>query len=90
MNTISTYRPKYFNIIGLRDGFLCTLKIKKILLLQESNTTFIKGQSKILPLLLMVILFYNFVAGQKILLMPGNAGGEVSFEKKFTTQQKPC
>ncbi len=50
---------------------------EKILLLKESNTTFIKRQLKILPLLLMVILFYNFVAGQKILLLP-------------TTQQKPC
>jgi|TARA_Y100000780_G_scaffold65145_1_gene57777 hypothetical protein len=63
---------------------------EKILLLKESNTTFIKRQLKILPLLLMVILFYNFVAGQKILLLPSNAGREVSFEKNYTTQQKPC
>jgi len=38
----------------------------------------------------MVILFYNFVAGQKILLLPSNAGREVSSEKNYTTQQKPC
>lgn len=49
-----------------------------------------KRQLKFLPLLLMVILFYNFVAGQKILLLPSNAGREVSFEKNYTTQQKPC
>ena len=58
---------------------------EKILLLKESNTTFIKRQLKILPLLLMVILFYNFVAGQKILLLPSNAGREVSSEKNYTT-----
>ena len=63
---------------------------EKILLLKESNTTFIKRQLKILPLLLMVILFYNFVAGQKILLLPSNAGREGSSEKNYTTQQKPC
>ena len=29
MNIISAYRLKYFKIIGLRDGFLCGLKMKK-------------------------------------------------------------
>jgi len=90
MNTISAYRLKYFKIIGLRDGFLCGLKMKKILLLKESNTTFIERQLKISPLLLMVILFYNFIAGQKILLSPSNASGEASLEKNLQLSKKPA